>query len=83
MPPPAKPSPPEWAGPVCAADREKVSKFTTGNRAAWAAHETQRSTNADPAEQYLISTDRYMIMLLADGGMVANLLPDDYDEVPF
>lgn len=39
--------------------------------------------NASPAEQYLIDTNRRMIMLLPGGDMEAHQLPHDYDEVPF
>lgn len=39
--------------------------------------------NADPAERYLITPDHRMIVLLPDGGMEVNELPDNYEECPF
>ena len=38
---------------------------------------------ANPAEQYLITPDHRMIVLLPDGGMEVNELPDNYEECPF
>jgi 5-methylcytosine-specific restriction enzyme A len=47
-------------------------------RDGWLAART-----ANPEQQYLIDSHHRMLMLTADGGVVSNQLPHDYDEVPF
>ena len=64
---------------ICLSCHEHIER----NRATSYASGWLVARNANPAEQYLITPNHVMLMLLTDGGMEANELPDNYDEVPW
>lgn len=64
---------------ICASCHDDIESHRTDSyRSGWLV-----ARNGNPAEQYLIDVNRVMLMLLPDGGMEANPLPANYDEIPF